>query len=196
MIEFLRGTLVACGPVSAVLDVNGIGYSVQISLPTYETLPEIGCEVTILTHFHVRDDSMQLFGFSSEMERELFRRLMSIAGIGARTALTILSGVSPTELRSRVLSGDITGLTAIPGIGRKTAERIIVELKDSIARLAPVSDEESVLDKGVRFEALMALQALGYQRQAAEKAVATVLRDAPGSTSSEIIKESLKILNR
>ncbi len=195
MIEYLHGILVSKEPVSVVIDVHGIGYTVNISLSTYDALPKPGEEVRLLTHFHVREDAMQLFGFSSAEERALFRQLQTISGIGARTALTILSGINPAELRGRVLSGDVPALTRIPGIGRKTAERIIVELRDVFSRTSPPSGGEGSAAASLRDEALLALQALGYARQHAEKAVAGILRDGEATTPGDVVKRALKLLN-
>jgi Holliday junction DNA helicase RuvA len=195
MIEFLHGTLVSKEPVSVVIDVNGIGYTVSISLSTYEAMPAMGERVRLLTHLHVREDAMQLFGFSNTEERALFLQLQTISGIGARTALGILSGISPTELRSRVLSGDVPALTRIPGIGKKTAERIIVELRDTFSRSVSGVPGDGGAAMSLRDEALLALQALGYSRQPAEKAVAEVLRGGSAATPGEVVKQSLKLLN-
>lgn len=195
MIEYLHGILVAKEPVSVVIDVHGIGYTVSISLATYDTLPAAGQELRLLTHLHVREDAMQLFGFSSAEERALFLQLQTISGIGARTALSILSGISPAELRSRVLSGDVPALTRIPGIGKKTAERIIVELRDTFSRNVSGLSVDGGAAMSLRDEALLALQALGYARQNAEKAVAEVLRSASAATPGEVVKQALKLLN-
>ncbi|HOJ03377.1 MAG TPA: Holliday junction branch migration protein RuvA [Bacteroidota bacterium] len=195
MIEFLAGRLVSKEPVSAVVDVGGVGYVLHISLATYESLPAPGADLRILTHLHVREDAMQLFGFASAAERELFLRLQTISGIGARTALTILSGINPEELRTRVLAGDVPALTRIPGIGRKTAERIVVELRDSMARMHPAAGEGAGGGVSQRDEALLALSALGYARNAAEKAVADVLRGNASMSTGEIVKQALKALN-
>ncbi|MDT8324888.1 MAG: Holliday junction branch migration protein RuvA [Bacteroidota bacterium] len=198
MIDFLHGTLVAKEAVAAVINVHGVGYHVHIPLSTFETLPAEGEEVRLRTHLHVREDAMQLFGFATEVERSLFRRLQGISGIGARMALNILSGVSPEALRERVVKGDVAALTRIPGIGKKTAERIVVELRDSFARESTTEalktgDESAV----AREEALMALQALGYARNVAEKAVAAVQRTGEITTgnASQLIKAALRELN-
>jgi holliday junction DNA helicase RuvA len=195
MIEYLHGILVSKEPVSLVIDVHGIGYTVSISLATYDAMPAAGQEVQLLTHLHVREDAMQLFGFSNAEERALFLQLQTISGIGARTALGILSGISPTELRSRVLSGDVPALTRIPGIGKKTAERIIVELRDTFSRSVSGLSVDGGAAMSLRDEALLALQALGYARQNAEKAVAEVLRSASAASPGEVVKQALKLLN-
>ena len=198
MIEFLHGTLASKEAVSAVIDVHGIGYEVHIPLSTYEKLPETGGEVRLLTHLHVREDAMQLFGFATSTERGIFRQLQSISGIGARMALNILSGVTPEDLRQRVVSGDVAALTRIPGIGKKTAERIVVELRDRFSRdstsEALKSGDETAT---VREEALMALQALGYARPVAEKTLTTIQRSGEPLpiNASALIKLALRELN-
>lgn len=198
MIEFLNGILREKESLSAVVEVQGVGYHVSISLPTSETLPEVGQQVLLLTHLHVREDAMQLFAFHSASERQLFRQLQTISGIGARMALNILSGIAPAELHSRVSSGDIAALTRIPGIGRKTAERIIVELRDTFARQRLEGDETtSAGGTSARDEALMALIALGYPKNTAEKAISAVLKGGNGADLgvSEIIKAALQEAN-
>ena len=197
MIESLHGTLLSKEAVFAVIDVGGVGYGMHITLSTFEDLPDVGGEVTLLTHLHVREDAMQLFGFRHAAERRMFRRLQGISGIGARMALNILSGVAPDELRRRVTTGDIAALTRIPGIGRKTAERIVVELRDSFAREGGTEESAAGTASGARDEAMMALQALGYPRNAAEKALAAVQRMGEGTDfpASELIKKALQQLN-
>lgn len=199
MIEYIEGILAGKESVTAVVDVGGVAFGVHISLHTHDELPAIGETVRLLTHLHVREDAMQLFGFAHPEERRIFRQLQGISGIGARMALNILSGISPDDLRLRVSNGDIGALTRIPGIGKKTAERIVVELRDSFAK--GLDEKERAAAGGrlsVRDEALMALQALGYSRAAAEKAVAassSVLTDGAAVNASELIKTALRQLN-
>lgn len=198
MIEFLEGTLAAKEPVVAVVDVGGVAFAVHISLHTFDALPAVGERVRLLTHLHVREDALQLFGFAEASERHIFRQLQGISGIGARMALNILSGISPDDLRLRVSSADIGALTRIPGIGKKTAERIVVELRDRFAKGLDAGERAAA--GGVlsaRDEALMALQALGYARPAAEKALSLVVSAAGTtiSTSSDLIKAALRQMN-
>ena len=197
MIESLHGTLLSKEAVFAVIDVGGVGYGVHITLSTFEDLPDVGGDVTLFTHLHVREDAMQLFGFRHAAERRMFRQLQGISGIGARMALNILSGVAPDELRRRVTTGDVAALTRIPGIGRKTAERIVVELRDSFAREGGGAESAADASSSVRDEAMMALQALGYPRNAAEKALAAVQRmgESGDFPASELIKKALQQLN-
>jgi Holliday junction DNA helicase RuvA len=132
MIVRLRGKKISLAPTELVLDVNGVGYLLHISLTTFRSLEQAPAEISIFTHLHVREDALQLYGFSAESERELFGYLISISGIGPKIALGILSGLQPADLREAILSGNIGALTAIAGVGRKTAERIILELKSTM----------------------------------------------------------------
>ncbi len=199
MIDFLIGTLAQKAPMSASVDVGGVGYLVAISLQTYDRLPPVGDRVHLLTHMHVREDAIQLFGFLDESERTMFRLLQSVSGIGAKLALTILSGTGVEDLRVNVATGNIGALTAIPGIGKKTAERIIVELRDRISKTTD-SGSMSVLTSKQRVstEAVMALLSLGYSRQIAEKAVSDILKQAELSDSSvsEIVRAALRAVSR
>ncbi len=176
-----------------------MAFTLSISLQTYDALPAAGERVRLLAHLHVREDAMQLYGFAHAEERQLFRQLQSISGIGARMALNILSGVAPDDLRLRVSTGDVGALTRIPGIGKKTAERIVVELRDTFAKGMDGRERASAGGRlSARDEALMALQALGYSRPSAEKALANAAKlteTEGGSTASELIKAGLKFLN-
>ncbi len=197
MIASLTGTLKRKSPTEVLIDVNGVGYSVSIPLSTYSGLGEVDTPIHLLTHLHVREDAMQLFGFGTESERELFRRLIGITGIGPKTAQGILSGISVADLREYIASGNIGALTAVPGVGRKTAERLVVELRDKIGTIGasiggPVTSSDT--NAQVRNEALLALTSLGYNRGAAEKAIRLALQDDRGSKLSveELIKKALK----
>lgn len=183
--------------MSVVVDVQGVGYLALISLQTYDALPAEGSPVTILTVLHVREDAMQLFGFLSEAERNMFRQLQSISGIGPKMALNILSGCSADDLREYVRTGNIGAITTIPGIGKKTAERIIVELKDKLGKTGTGDIGQTMLKPNDhRSEALMALLALGYARSTAEQAIFRSLQSLPGdATTSEVIKSALKIIS-
>ena len=135
MIASLTGILKSKSPTEILVEVHGIGYTVSIPLSTYEKLGDIGSSVSLLTHFHVREDVMQLFGFFTEEERRLFKLLISVSGIGPKIAQSILSGMNVEELKSHLVSGNVNALTAIPGVGRKTAERLIVELRDKVGKI-------------------------------------------------------------
>ena len=200
MISHLKGILSRKSPTEIVVDVNGIGYAVSIPLSTYEKLGETGSAVTILTYTHVREDILQLYGFATEAEREIFRLLISVSGIGPKIAQGILSGVQPNELQNLIAQANVSALTAIPGVGRKTAERLIVELRDKIAKLDAGSFASAPTDaaQGIRAEALMALISLGYNRATAEKAIRTALQELSGKEASiqELLKQALKSAGR
>lgn len=196
MISTLRGTLTYKAPTELTLDVNGVGYGVIIPLSTFETLPEVGSTVTLLTHLNVREDALQLYGFSTSAEREAFRLLISVSGIGPKMAQTILSGIPVGDLKSYVVSSNFSALTRIPGVGRKLAERLVVELRDKISRSdfgisgAGAPDPET----SIRSEALLALTSLGYARPAAEKALRSALNDTHDhhATVEGLIKAALR----
>lgn len=195
MIASLTGILKSKSPTEVLVEVNGVGYSVSIPLSTYSKIGDINANVHLLTHLHVREDAMQLFGFASEAERHFFRLLISITGIGPKIAQGILSGISVQDLRQHIANGNIIALTSIPGIGKKTAERLIVELRDKIEKTeATMEAIAGDRNADVRNEALLALTSLGYNRVAAEKALRMALNDATGSALSveELIKKALK----
>jgi holliday junction DNA helicase RuvA len=200
MISHLKGILHHKSPTEIVVDVNGVGYAVSIPLSTFERLGEPGSQVTVLTHLHVREDAQQLFGFATQAERDLFRLLLSVSGIGPKIAQGILSGAQPKELQGLIAQANVAALTAIPGIGKKTAERIIVELRDKIAKVdsggtyVGVSEESA----NIHAEALMALISLGYNRPAAEKAIRSALNELGTKelTIQELLKQALKSAGR
>lgn len=200
MVSHLKGILSRKAPTEIVVDVNGVGYAVSIPLSTYEKLGETGAAVTILTYTHVREDILQLYGFATEAEREIFRLLISVSGIGPKIAQGILSGVQPSELQNLIAQANVVALTAIPGVGRKTAERLIVELRDKITKLDSGSFSSGPTDaaQGIRAEALMALISLGYNRAAAEKAIRTALQELSGkeTTVQDLLKQALKSTGR
>ncbi|HTK81948.1 MAG TPA: Holliday junction branch migration protein RuvA [Bacteroidota bacterium] len=190
MISFLRGQIVRKSPAEVVIDVHGVGYVVSIPLSTFEQLDHAKGEQTLLTYMHVREDAMQLFGFATEAERELFRLLISINGIGPKMAQGILSGLSAGELRGAISQGNVTLLTSVPGIGKKTAERIVIELRDKLDK--GVESESPVVSTTaqlkVRSEAVVALMSLGHSRAAAEQALRKVLSE---STDKNLAVEDL-----
>ncbi|HLX11684.1 MAG TPA: Holliday junction branch migration protein RuvA [Bacteroidota bacterium] len=196
MIAFLQGTIVERTPTEIVIDVNGVGYSVSVSLSTSHALESHGNEVKILTYLHVREDLMQLYGFATESERQLFRMLISITGIGPKMAQGILSGLSPVEFREAVATGNILSLTSISGVGRKTAERLIIELRDKIGKGedAHADTPAGSLQMKLRAEAIIALMSLGYTRLSAEKALRAVLSETASRDLSleELIKTALR----
>jgi Holliday junction DNA helicase RuvA len=196
MITTLRGTLATKAPTEIVVEIQGIGYALSIPLSTYERIGDPGSTVFLYTHEHVREDAHQLFGFATEEERGMFRLLLSVNGIGPKMAQGILSGIPVPELRAHLSGGNRQALIAIPGIGRKLADRLILELREKLGRTetpaAPGEDGE--LPARVRSEALLALLSLGYARPAAEKALrAALLQPGSGSASVEqLIKQALR----
>ncbi|SRR5579883_1560275 len=199
MISLLRGIVRQRTPLTLVIDANGVGYELLCTQEAFERASSIGEEYELWTRLIVREDSMTLFGFVSTQERALFDLLISISGIGPKTALGILSGVGESELREAIRSSDVHRLIGVPGVGRKTAERLIVELRDKLLHeelLSPVSSP-SAGEGTIRNDALQALLALGYQRVAAEKAIREVLRSEPtvGKKVETLVKAALKEAN-
>jgi holliday junction DNA helicase RuvA len=192
MIGRLRGSLVAKHPPWLVLDVGGVGYEIQAPMSTIFDLPETGKEVTLLTHYAVKEDTVALYGFLRESERVLFRTLQKVSGIGAKISLAILSGVSVDEFARLVQSGDIASLTRVPGIGKKTAERIVVELRDRVDGIAMTVPgfSESQVPRDAVSEATVALQQLGYKPVESVRLVKEAAQ--PGDDAEAIIRKALK----
>jgi len=174
MIALLRGRLHEKHPGTVILEVNGVGYQVQVPLSTYYDLGEAGTEVALRVHTHVREDQLALYGFASALEQRIFERLIAVSGVGPRMAIGILSGIAPDELVRAVSAGDLGRLTRIPGIGKKTAERISLELKDRFAELVPGAGAGDAR-AGLKADLVSALLNLGYQRGAAEQAIERAL---------------------
>ena len=196
MIARLSGTLAGKSPTEILVEVGGVSFAVHIPLSTFERLGEVGGTVAVFTHLHVREDALQLYGFATEGERELFRMLIGVSGIGPKMAQGILSGIAAAELKNHILTGNAGALTAVPGVGRKTAERLVVELRDRIARTdgGAVTAAFAGEGAGVRNEALLALTSLGYNRAAAEKAIRGAIQETPdaGSSVEALIKAALR----
>jgi len=198
MIAFLRGRVFEKQPNRVIVDVQGVGYEVLVPLSTYYQIGETGEDVALRVHTHVREEALQLYGFATELERQLFEKLIAVSGIGPKLAVALLSGMEAREFLTAVQRGDVTRLTGIPGIGKKTAERIVLELKDRVAMLgAPVdvgTPVESAADR-LRDDVLSALQNLGYHRPLAEKAVESAL-DGAEASFEQALKAALKALMR
>jgi holliday junction DNA helicase RuvA len=197
MITFLDGKLVSALPTQAIIDVKGVGYEVFIPLSSYDKLPSTGQDVRILTHLHVREDAQILYGFMTATERDLFRLLVNnVSGIGPKLALAVLSGMSVNNFKAAVVSSDVSSLSKISGLGKKTAERIIFELKDKLgvaaaweaasAMHAPTPEQEQVN------EAVLALIALGYKQIDAHKAVRDLQEKGEAKSAEELVKLALK----
>ena len=198
MIESIKGTLNKKDPTMAIVDVGGVRLGVHITLSTYEKLGEINATIELLTYFNVREDIMELYGFFDNNERLLFKQLTSVNGIGPKSALNILSGTSPNIFKKNIINGDISSLTSIPGIGSKTAKRIIVELKDKF-----MDDVDSVdlgfqldsVEQGVIDDVVKVLISLGYKRSLIDKAVSEIAtKDILRKDLEDIIKMTLNKL--
>ncbi len=190
MIGRLLGTLVAKQPPWIVLDVGGVGYELEVPMSTLYDLPETGREVTLLTHYAIKEDTAALYGFLREEERALFRNLQKVSGIGARISLAVLSGVSTNEFARLVHDSDIAALTRIPGIGKKTAERIVVELRDRIDATSQAQPRAQGKPSSPQEEAIAALQQLGYKPMEAARLVKASAED--GDDAEAIIRKALR----
>ena len=198
MIGSLTGRLAQKEPSRLLVDVQGVGYEVQVPLSTFYGLGDVGADVSLRIHTHVREDALSLFGFGTALELDLFERLIGISGVGPRLALAVLSGIEPPDLVRSVSAGDVVRLTRIPGVGKKTAERIVLELKDRLPEILVVETDSPDTDTeipGVRDDVLSALLNLGYQRPRAERAVARVPMDASGAAEFEdVLRQALREL--
>jgi Holliday junction DNA helicase RuvA len=199
MISFLRGTVVELLPMRLIIEAGGVGYDVHIPLSTYDKLPVVGSETKILTHLQVREDAHILYGFATPEERDLFLLLLNnVSGVGPKLALAILNGSAPVQFRGLVVAGDIAALSRIKGVGKKTAERIIVELRDKVgvsaaweaasAQQGLSPDEQQVND------AVLALISLGFKQAEAHKVVRGIHEKEPKASVEELIKEALRVL--
>jgi len=194
MIAHLRGRLLSKSPNQAVIEAGGVGYDVTISIPTFSDLPNAGAEVALHVHTHVREDALALFGFLRAEEKRLFEKLISVSGIGPKLAITILSGMSAEFMVAAIRSNDVAQLTKIPGIGKKTAERMVLELRDKLDAFGatPSMPKASPVEEDV----LSALVNLGYQRPAAEKAVSKAAENGTGNAFESLFKEALAMLRK
>jgi holliday junction DNA helicase RuvA len=203
MIAHLSGTLLSKQATSVILDVAGVGYEVSIPLSTFYELEDPGSTVQLRIYTHVREDALQLYGFKTARERELFLRLISVSGIGPKLGITLLSGMSADEMITSIRNNNLAKLTLIPGVGRKTAERLVMELRDKVASLSAAVDEDLgarsdvaavPTEDSMRSDALSALLNLGYQRNAAEKAVSASLGENDEVSVESILRSSLRKL--
>lgn len=200
MIAYLSGKLLEKQANTAIVDVGGVGYEVSIPLSTFYELGEIGSDVSLRIYTHVREDTIQLFGFNTLREKELYLRLLSVQGIGAKSGITMLSGMSADEIIMAIRTNDLARLTSIPGVGQKTAERLVIELRDKVGELS--TGGTSALDAAptalpadaVFDDALSALVNLGYQRNAAEKAVKQAAQDGSEITVQKLLRRALQVL--
>ena len=199
MIAYLRGRVVDKQPNRVIIDVQGVGYDVHVPLSTFYEIGDEGADVALRVHTHVREDALQLYGFLTELERQLFERLIGVSGIGPRLAIAVLSGMDPRDLLAAVQRADVGRLTGIPGIGKKTAERIVLELRDRLAQIVVPVTDAAVVATGhdrLRADLLSALQNLGYHRPEAEKAIDKALDAASDPTLEGALRSVLRELMR
>jgi holliday junction DNA helicase RuvA len=198
MIAHLRGTLLAKHPNQAIVETHGVGYDVVISVPTFSEMPATGSEVALHIHTHVREDALSLYGFLRLGEKHLFEKLLTVSGIGPKLAITILSGMPAEEMVGAIRGGDVARLTRIPGIGKKTAERMVLELRDKLPAAAAAAESATAQVSPVEEDVISALVNLGYQRAAAEKAllVARSGKDAGAKTFDALFREALGALSK
>ena len=198
MIAHLRGKIFSKQPNRVVVDVSGVGYDVFVPLSTFYGLGEPGTDTALRIHTHVREDALHLFGFATALEQELFERLIGVSGIGPKVALAVLSGIEPKELIRAIERGDLARLTAIPGVGKKTSERIVLELKDRLPRVSaeavPVTGDGDATPAPLQDDVISALVNLGYHRPLAEKAAASAVRVAPDAGFERTLKQALREL--
>ena len=193
MITHLKGKLIEKNPTNIVVDCNGVGYSVNISLHTFSQLPS-GENVKLFIHLQVREDSHTLFGFSSKVEREVFRLLISVSGIGASIARTMLSTLSPEQVMEAITQNNIAVIQSVKGIGAKTAQRVVLDLKDKIIKIYGLDEVSLVSGNTNRNEALSALETLGFARKQVEKVCDNIVNKNPNASAETIIKQALKNL--
>jgi holliday junction DNA helicase RuvA len=196
MIAHLRGKLLAKHPNQAIVETAGVGYDVTISVPTFSDLPETGSEVALHIHTHVREDAIALYGFLRSSEKALFEKLITVSGIGPKLAITILSGMAADEMVGAIRGNDVARLTRIPGIGRKTAERLVLELRDKLPETTSASVTAVPALGAVEEDVLSALVNLGYQRAAAEKALATATKNGKTGSFDALFREVLAALRK
>jgi len=193
MISHIQGRLVEKTPTDVVIDCNGVGYHINISLHTYSLLPASE-NIRLFTHLQIKEDGHTLFGFMEKSEREIFKLLLSVSGIGAGIARTMLSSLDPKQIIQALASGDVGTIQSIKGIGSKTAQRAILDLKDKVLKVYDLDEVSVSANNTNRDEALSALEVLGFNKKLAEKAVEKIVKDNPGASVEAIIKSALKNL--
>jgi Holliday junction DNA helicase RuvA len=193
MIGFLAGNIISLKPTKLLLDVNGVGYSVNISINTFENISDKK-NISLHIHTNVKEDAITLFGFYNETEKEMFELLISVNGIGPRLGLSVLSGIQVDELKEAIETGNISRLIAIPGVGRKTAERVVLELRSKVDKIK--ESEGQTISYSIKQEAILALTTLGYNYKHAENAVRDILSSSTDISLEELIKKALGSFNR
>jgi len=193
MITHISGKLVEKSPTNVVVDCNGIGYFIHISLHTFSQLTNEE-HVKLLTHFQVKEDAHQLYGFATSAEREIFRLLISVSGIGTNTARTMLSSLTPKQVREGIATEDVALIQSVKGIGLKTAQRVIIDLKDKVLKIYDIDETVALSNNTNKDEALSALEVLGFAKKQSDRVVAKIIAQQPNATVEIIIKEALKNL--
>ncbi|MDG1043076.1 MAG: Holliday junction branch migration protein RuvA [Flavobacteriaceae bacterium] len=193
MITHIQGKLVEKTPTHVIVDCNGTGYFINISLHTFSQLTDQE-SIKILTHLQVKEDSHTLYGFMSSAEREIFRLLISVSGIGANTARTMLSSLTPIQIREGIAVGDVPLIQSVKGIGLKTAQRVIIDLKDKILKIYDIDETSLSQNNTNKDEALSALEVLGFMKKQSERVVDKIVKETPDASVESIIKEALKNL--
>jgi Holliday junction DNA helicase RuvA len=193
MITHIEGKLVEKNPTDVVIDCNGVGYFINISLHTFSQIPDRE-NLRLYTYLQVREDSHSLYGFSSKTEREIFKLLISVSGIGANTARTMLSSLTPEQVKEGIASEDVALIQSVKGIGLKTAQRVIIDLKDKVLKVYGIDELSLIPNNTHKDEALSALDVLGFNKKQSEKVVERILKTQPNALVEQIIKEALKNL--
>ena len=196
MIAHLRGKLLAKHPNQAIVETAGVGYDVTISVPTFSDLPAPGTEVALHIHTHVREDALALYGFLRASEKVLFEKLITVSGIGPKLAITILSGMAADEMVAAIRGNDVTRLTRIPGIGKKTAERMVLELRDKLPPSGTAAPVAAPALNATEEDVLSALMNLGYQRPVAEKALAAATKNEKATSFDTLFRDALAALSK
>ena len=193
MITHLKGKLVEKNPTDVIIECNGVGYFLNVSLYTFSKIPDTE-NLKLFTHLLVREDSHTLYGFAEKMEREIFLLLLSVSGIGASIARTMLSSMTPEQVRDAIASGDVAAIQSVKGIGAKTAQRVIIDLKDKILKIYDIDEVSGSKDNTNKDEALSALEVLGFNLKQSEKVIDRIVKEEPDLSVEEIIKKALKNL--
>jgi Holliday junction DNA helicase RuvA len=196
MISTIQGVLAVKTPTGIIIETSGIGFQLSIPLSTYEVLPEHGQTVKLFTHLHVREDVLQLYGFASQKERSLFQLLLSVTGIGPKVAQGILSGISVDEFESAVGRQDAQALVRIPGVGKKTADRLVLELREKIKDLRMDEKRTALREGSLPEEAVLALVSLGYKRTQAQETVQSIIRSHPQLPIEDVLRKALQTVSR
>lgn len=193
MIAHIQGRLVEKTPTDVVIECSGVGYHINISLHTYSQIPDSE-NLKLFTFLQVREDAHTLYGFVEKQERELFKLLLSVSGVGANTARTMLSSLQPTQIIQAIASNDVATIQGVKGIGTKTAQRVILDLKDKVLKVYDLDDVSLIPNNTNKDEALSALEVLGFNRKTAEKVIDKIVKDVPNASVEQLIKQALKNL--